>query len=52
VEILGIGKVKFKQTKDALTVTTPKGFSPDDGFAIRVELQKDIEIPIPKQKTN
>ena len=38
VEILGKGKVKFKQTKDALTVTTPNGFMPANGFVVKVEL--------------
>jgi alpha-L-fucosidase len=44
VEILGKGKVKFKQTKDALIVTTPKGSMPDDGFVVKVELQKDFKF--------
>jgi alpha-L-fucosidase len=38
VEILGKGKVKFKQTKHALIVTTPKGFKPYNGFVVKVEL--------------
>ncbi|MCK9411239.1 MAG: alpha-L-fucosidase [Prolixibacteraceae bacterium] len=38
VEILGKGKVKFKQTNDALIVTTPKEFKPANGFVVKVEL--------------
>jgi alpha-L-fucosidase len=38
VRILGQGKVKFKQTKDALIVRTPKGFMPTNGFVVKVEL--------------
>ena len=37
VSILGKGKVKFKQTKDALIVTTPKLFMPANGFVVKVE---------------
>lgn len=35
-EILGIGKVKFVQNKDGLTIKIPKGFSPENGCVIKV----------------
>jgi hypothetical protein len=38
VEILGQGKVAFKQTKEALIVTMPKGFAPANGFAVKAKL--------------
>ncbi len=38
VEILGHGKVPFKQTKESLIVTIPKGFGPSNGFVIKAEL--------------
>lgn len=38
VEILGLGKVKFKQTKDCLTVSVPKKFSPKYGYVVQVIL--------------
>jgi alpha-L-fucosidase len=39
VEILDKGKVKFQQTNNALIVTTPKGFMPENGFVVKVELK-------------
>ena len=38
VELLGIGKVKFKQTNEGLIVTIPKGFSATNGFVIKAKL--------------
>lgn len=37
-EILGYGKVKYKQSKDALIIDTPEGFSPENGFVVKVEI--------------
>lgn len=37
VEIVGHGTVKYKQSKNALTIKTPKGFSGAEGFVVKVE---------------
>lgn len=38
VNVLGIGKVKFKQTEKELIITIPKEFRPANGFVVRVKL--------------
>ncbi len=37
VELLGQGKVEFKQTAEGLSVTLPKGFNPELGYALKVK---------------